>query len=72
MLVYLTCYQVLRAAGDPRAESVLTAGYSLLSKRAAQFVDDERRAQFLDNLPAHRTLDPCYNGTVEAPESHGA
>jgi predicted ATPase len=56
VLVYLTCYQVLRAAGDPRAESVLRAGYSLLIERATQFVDEERRAQFLDNLPAHRTL----------------
>jgi tetratricopeptide (TPR) repeat protein len=56
VLVYLTCYQVLRVAGDPRAEAVLTAGYSLLIERATQFVDDARKAWFLDNLPAHRTL----------------
>jgi hypothetical protein len=53
---YLTCYQELRAAGDPRVESVLTAGYALRLERATQFVDAERRARFLDNLPVHRTL----------------
>jgi hypothetical protein len=42
------------AGGDPRAEAVLRAGYFLRSERATQFVDDERRAQFLDSLPAHR------------------
>jgi len=56
VLVYLTCFQVLRAAGEPRAESVLAAGYALLSERAAQFDDPRRESLFIDNLPAHRTL----------------
>lgn len=56
VLVYLTCFQVLRAAGEPRAESVLAAGYALLSERAAQFDDPRRKSLFIDNLPAHRTL----------------
>jgi hypothetical protein len=55
-LVYLTCYQVLRAAHDARADGVLAAGYAFLQQRAAQFVAEERRSQFLGNLPAHREL----------------
>jgi tetratricopeptide (TPR) repeat protein len=55
-LAYLTCYQVLRAAGDARADAVLAAGHTFLQERAAQFVDEQRRAQYLNNLPAHREL----------------
>jgi hypothetical protein len=55
-LAYLTCYRVLRAAGDPRADAVLAVGYTFLQERAAQFVDEERRSRFLGNLPAHREL----------------
>jgi transposase len=64
-LAYLTCYQVLHAAGDPRAEAVLAAGYAFLQERAAQFVDEERRSRFLGNLPAHREL-------LAAWQAHGA
>jgi tetratricopeptide (TPR) repeat protein len=56
VLAYLTCYRVLRAAGDARADGVLAAGHAFLWKRAAQFVDEERRAGFLGSLPAHREL----------------
>jgi hypothetical protein len=55
-LVYLTCYQVLRAAGDGRAHGVLAAGHAFLQKRAAQFVDEGRRSRFLGALAAHREL----------------
>ncbi|NIV37132.1 MAG: hypothetical protein GWN58_49190, partial [Anaerolineae bacterium] len=34
--VYLTCYQVLRAYGDPRAERILDGAYGLLQQRAAK------------------------------------
>jgi tetratricopeptide (TPR) repeat protein len=55
-LAYLTCYQVLRAAGDAGADEVLAAGHTFLEQRAAQFVDQERRSRFLDSVPAHREL----------------
>jgi tetratricopeptide (TPR) repeat protein len=55
-LAYLTCYRVLRAAGDARADGVLAAGHAFLQKRAAQFVDEGRRSRFLGNLAAHREL----------------
>jgi DNA-binding SARP family transcriptional activator/predicted ATPase len=56
VLAYLTCYRVLRSAGDPRAHAVLAAGHAFLQERAAQFVDEKRRSQYLGNLPAHRDL----------------
>jgi DNA-binding SARP family transcriptional activator/predicted ATPase len=55
-LAYLTCYRALIAWGDARADAVLATGHALLQERAGQFGDDERRARFLDALPAHRDL----------------
>ena len=37
--VYLTCYRVLAAAGDPRAAGVLTQAYRLIQERAARIPD---------------------------------
>ena len=54
--VYRTCYEVLRAAQDPRATDVLAAGHALLQERAAQFDDEDRRRLFLANVPAHLWL----------------
>jgi tetratricopeptide (TPR) repeat protein len=56
VLAYLTCYRVLRAAGDARAAAVLAAGHALLQDRVTQFGEDERRSGYLGNLPAHRDL----------------
>jgi DNA-binding SARP family transcriptional activator/predicted ATPase len=56
VLAYLTSYQALRATGDARADAVLAAGHAFLQERASQFGDEQRRAQFLENLPAHREL----------------
>jgi hypothetical protein len=56
VLAYLTCYRVLRAAGDARADAVLAAGHAFLQERATQFVDETRRSGYLGNLPAHRDL----------------
>jgi tetratricopeptide (TPR) repeat protein len=55
-LAYLTCYRVLSAVVDARADAVLAAGHAFLQDRAAQFVDARRRAQFLEQFPAHREL----------------
>jgi tetratricopeptide (TPR) repeat protein len=56
VLIYLTCYQVLRGQHDRRADDLLAAGYALLHSRAGQFEDVERRRMFLENLPSHRAL----------------
>jgi tetratricopeptide (TPR) repeat protein len=45
--IYLTCYRVLRANGDPRAGSVLHTAYRVLQEQAAQIEDPARRHTFL-------------------------
>jgi adenylate cyclase len=54
--VYLTCYQVLDAVGDPRARTILTTAYQLLQEQAAEIGDEDLRDSFLKNVPAHREI----------------
>ncbi|MBN1146890.1 MAG: tetratricopeptide repeat protein [Anaerolineales bacterium] len=63
VLVYLTCYQVLRAAGDlERAGQALGDGYDLLQKRASLIQDEDLREQFLTNVPFNRDLLTAWEG----------
>ena len=54
--VYLTCYRVLKANQDPRAQEILTTAYNLLQEHAGNTTDGEMRRSFLENVPAHREL----------------
>ena len=54
--VYLTCYRVLRANQDPRAQVILDTAYSLLQEQAAKISDEELRRSFLENVAAHREI----------------
>jgi predicted ATPase/DNA-binding SARP family transcriptional activator len=54
--IYLTCYRVLRAAQNPRAQDVLSAGHHLLQERAAKISDEELRRSFLENVAVHREI----------------
>jgi len=54
--VYLTCYRVLRANQDSRAETVLEKAYALLQERAAKIDDEEMRRSFLENVASHREI----------------
>jgi predicted ATPase len=47
LLVYLTCYEVLSAAGDPRVREVLADARSLLQRLSANMPNDEARRSFL-------------------------
>jgi hypothetical protein len=58
--VYLTCYQVLRSGRDQRAESLLTAGHTVMTNRALQ-CSPSRRRLFLERIPAHRTLQQLWD-----------
>jgi predicted ATPase len=60
LLIFLTCYQVLQAVRDPRAEAILEAGHRLLQERAAQIADEELRRSFLKNVAAHREIVATY------------
>jgi tetratricopeptide (TPR) repeat protein len=56
LLLYVTCYQVLRAHNDQRADVLLAAGDSSPHAWVAQIQDGERPRTLLENLPSHRTL----------------
>lgn len=57
VLVYLTCYRVLRAAEEhPLAEAVRARGLQLLQERAAAIHDPALRAQFLERVPFNAEL----------------
>jgi len=58
--VYLTCYHVLKANGNPRAHDILEQGYRLLQERAAKISDEGERRSFLGNVAAHREIASEY------------
>ena len=53
--IYRTCYQVLAASGDARAQAVLAQGIQRLQARAASLADGELREMFLA-IPPNRDL----------------
>ncbi|MCA9991017.1 MAG: tetratricopeptide repeat protein [Anaerolineales bacterium] len=63
--VSLTCYQVLHAAGDAQAETLLAGSYQALQARANAIGDPALRQVFLQQVPAHRAL-------VQAWQAHRA
>jgi predicted ATPase len=54
--IYLTCYQVLRAAHDPRAGVVLARAQRELQTLAQRIDDETARRSLLENVPWHREL----------------
>jgi tetratricopeptide (TPR) repeat protein len=54
--IYLTCYQVLRAGGDPCAHEILATAYRLLQERAARLSDEATRRSFLENVAENRDI----------------
>jgi class 3 adenylate cyclase/tetratricopeptide (TPR) repeat protein len=55
-LIRLTCHQVLRRAGDERAETVLAQARAELLARAATITDASLRDSFLSRIPEHREI----------------
>ncbi|HUM68066.1 MAG TPA: hypothetical protein PLK31_04380, partial [Chloroflexota bacterium] len=54
--VYLTCYQVLQAAGDGRAPTILAEAYHLLQERAAGIEDAAMRERYVTAVPFHHEI----------------
>lgn len=54
--VYLTCYRVLGANQDARAQDLLTRAHALLQEWAANISDEEGRRRFLEQVRAHREI----------------
>jgi hypothetical protein len=60
--VYLTCYRVLEANGDPHAREILGKAYHVLQERAAKIHDQYLRRSFLENVTAHREIVQAWEG----------
>ncbi len=54
--IYLSCYRVLWANQDPRAEDILNTAHCLLQEWVAKIGDEEMRRSFLENVAAHREI----------------
>ncbi|HSH05568.1 MAG TPA: tetratricopeptide repeat protein [Anaerolineae bacterium] len=54
--VYLTCYYVLKAIGDPGAQVIIGTAYHLLQARASLIEDDSFRQSFLAGTPTHQEI----------------
>jgi len=59
--IYLTCYRILQACGDPRASQLLENAYQDLQEQAAKIEDEELRHSFLNNVATHREIMQEYN-----------
>ncbi|HUT17943.1 MAG TPA: tetratricopeptide repeat protein, partial [Anaerolineae bacterium] len=61
--IYLTCYRVLQANGDPRGGEILDAAYHLLQKRAATIEDEDLRRSYVENVAVHREIVATWKET---------
>jgi len=61
MRIYLTCYQVLQAAGDPRADEILTQAHTILMDRADKITDEAMRTSYLENVAANRQIVEAFS-----------
>jgi predicted ATPase/DNA-binding SARP family transcriptional activator len=66
---YLTCYQVLLAAKDPRAEKVLRDAHCSLQQQAARIPDPTLRRSFLENIAAHCEIAAAYEALQQQPQA---
>jgi len=55
-LVYLTCYRVLEANGDARAQGILREAHRFVQERAAKISDEGERRSYLENVAVHREI----------------
>jgi predicted ATPase/DNA-binding SARP family transcriptional activator/DNA-binding transcriptional ArsR family regulator len=58
--VYLTCFHVLEAGQDPRAQQVLIAAHNLLQKRAGSITDQDLQRCYLENVRINREVVAAY------------
>lgn len=54
--IYLTCYKVLAASQDPRAEGVLIEAYNQIQDRAGNIADEGQRRSFLEDATFNRQI----------------
>ena len=68
--VYLTCFQVLAAAHDPRAGALLATAHAMLEERAAKIHDPNAQRMFRENIPHHREIAAAWAARHGSPVGH--
>jgi DNA-binding SARP family transcriptional activator/DNA-binding transcriptional ArsR family regulator len=58
--VRLTCFQVLEACQDTRADEILSSAYEELMAQSANIGDQVLERSFLENVSAHRAIISAY------------
>ena len=59
--IYLVCYEILHAAGEPYADTLLQQAHDELSEYAQNISDDLRRQAFFQNVPDHHRIRNLFN-----------
>lgn len=65
--VYYTCYQILRAAGDSRADDMIETAYRMLMAQASTIGDMAQRRSFLEHVPYHRAIMAAWSEQERMP-----
>ncbi|HNS50799.1 MAG TPA: AAA family ATPase [Anaerolineae bacterium] len=58
--IWLTCYRVLEAGGDTRADEVLVTAHERLQQQGSTIHDEALKRSFLENVAAHREIVAAY------------
>lgn len=64
--IYLVCYEILAASGDPYAVTILHQAYEELTLYADKISDVSRRHTFLQNVPEHRQIQSLFKQAEQA------
>lgn len=70
--IYLTCYQVLRAIQDPRAEVILRTAYDELQEQAERMPNPAARRTFFEQVTCNREILAAWATLKGAPPEQGA
>ena len=54
--IYLSCYEALKALGDPRADRILREAYTLLNTQMGRLPNQNSRQVFRENIQFHRAI----------------
>ena len=54
--IYLTCFQVLEAAHDPRADALLATMHAMFEQRATKITDPDAQRMFRNNIAHNREI----------------
>ena len=64
--IYLVCYELLAASGDPSAATILQQAHDELMLYADKIADESRRQAFWHNVPEHRQIRAFFNQDTDS------